>query len=213
MRIQLLILFIYFSSTFCSITNRIYGGYEVSIEEAPYQVESYYNTCWNCGGSLLSKKFVLSAAHCYSNDNPHINLSVKVGTTKLYDHSGMTINVEKVYNHPDYDYNKTGHDYDFALLQLCDVGEFPAVVQFVRLPSLNDILKDGDEVFITGYGETETDAYSLTLLGTTVKIYNLETCRNNFKDRNVTITTRMICAGYEEGKIDACTGKLTKTHI
>jgi len=43
---------------------RIIGGNEISIEQAPYQVAMLYFGNLRCGGSIISCKFVLSAAHC-----------------------------------------------------------------------------------------------------------------------------------------------------
>jgi secreted trypsin-like serine protease len=43
---------------------RIVGGFEISIEQAPYQVALLYYGYLRCGGSIISCKFVLSAAHC-----------------------------------------------------------------------------------------------------------------------------------------------------
>ena len=43
---------------------RIVGGFEISIERAPYQVALLYLGYLRCGGSIISCKFVLSAAHC-----------------------------------------------------------------------------------------------------------------------------------------------------
>lgn len=54
------------SIMFCSAkgVSRIVGGYEISIEQAPYQVALLYFGYLRCGGSILSCKFILSAAHC-----------------------------------------------------------------------------------------------------------------------------------------------------
>ena len=45
-------------------TGRIVGGNEVTIEQLPYQVAILYFGGLRCGGSIISCKFVLSAAHC-----------------------------------------------------------------------------------------------------------------------------------------------------
>lgn len=49
---------------------KVVGGYPIDIEEAPYQVSWQFNTSnkfiHGCGGSLISEKFVVSAAHCES---------------------------------------------------------------------------------------------------------------------------------------------------
>lgn len=43
---------------------RMVGGFNKKIEDAPYQVAVHFNDVFDCGGALLSERFVLSAAHC-----------------------------------------------------------------------------------------------------------------------------------------------------
>uniref|UniRef100_A0A182MAL4 trypsin n=1 Tax=Anopheles culicifacies TaxID=139723 RepID=A0A182MAL4_9DIPT len=47
-----------------SVGQRIVGGFEIDVSDAPYQVSLQYNKRHNCGGSVLSSKWVLTAAHC-----------------------------------------------------------------------------------------------------------------------------------------------------
>lgn len=46
------------------LEGRIIGGFPINITEAPYQVSLNLRGSHYCGGSILSEKFVLSAAHC-----------------------------------------------------------------------------------------------------------------------------------------------------
>lgn len=43
---------------------RIVGGRRIEIEDAPYQVSLQHDGQHFCGGSLISQRYVLSAAHC-----------------------------------------------------------------------------------------------------------------------------------------------------
>lgn len=50
-------------------SEKIVGGFKMSIEQAPYQVNlqiSNGSEEWakNCGGAILSSSFVLTAGHC-----------------------------------------------------------------------------------------------------------------------------------------------------
>lgn len=49
------------------IDGKIVGGYNTTIQDAPYQVYLLLqmgNTYYQCGGSIISERYVLTAAHC-----------------------------------------------------------------------------------------------------------------------------------------------------
>lgn len=48
---------------FRELENRIVGGFVTTIEKNPWQVSLQYSGHY-CGGSVISNKWVISAAHC-----------------------------------------------------------------------------------------------------------------------------------------------------
>lgn len=46
------------------LVRRIINGKLIGIEKVPYQVAIHRSNRFDCGGSLISEEFVLSAAHC-----------------------------------------------------------------------------------------------------------------------------------------------------
>lgn len=62
------------------LDGRIVGGVAISISDAPYQVAlllDYWNTGYysqSCGGSIISRNVVLTAAHC-TNGYWFVNVS------------------------------------------------------------------------------------------------------------------------------------------
>lgn len=55
----------YFNNLFLSVDDtRIVGGEDAKPGQFPYQVSLYSKNRFNCGGSILSKNWVVTAAHC-----------------------------------------------------------------------------------------------------------------------------------------------------
>lgn len=46
------------------ISESIYGGFETTIENIPWQVSLQRNSRHLCGGAIISSQWVLTAAHC-----------------------------------------------------------------------------------------------------------------------------------------------------
>lgn len=47
-----------------SLSNRIFGGTETTIDMIPWQVSLRYNSKHHCGGAIIAAQWVLTAAHC-----------------------------------------------------------------------------------------------------------------------------------------------------
>merc|ERR1712066_547807 len=92
-----------------SSADRIVGGKEVNPKgKLPYQVMFFpcapSGQCGLCGGTIVNKKFVITAAHCW--DSRMTNLRVIVGEHNVFcdgvNEGGKVIDVKKATMHPDY---------------------------------------------------------------------------------------------------------------
>merc|ERR1712001_239146 len=142
-----------------SSTDRIVGGKEVNPKgKLPYQVMFFpcapSGQCGLCGGTIVNKKFVITAAHCW--DSRMTNLRVIVGEHNVFcdgvNEGGKVISVKKATMHPDY--NKKTMDNDIAVLELSEELTFTDKIKPACLPSSATKDFSGTASTISGWGGT-----------------------------------------------------------
>ncbi|NXG21363.1 FA7 factor, partial [Grallaria varia] len=184
---------------------RITGGTLCHPGHCPWQVLIWDNQDIGfCGGSLLSSRWVVTAAHCLDLVSPH---HVTVGDFDKYQRESkeQRIAVEQSWTHPHYDSSDSNSD--IALLYLGStvvLGEF-AVPICLPSPSLAALLsQEGRLGVVSGWGATHARGSSLRFLKRVqLPIVSLEHCQRAM-DRLV--TDNMLCAGHSTTAGDACKG-------
>ncbi|XP_063982966.1 trypsin-like [Diachasmimorpha longicaudata] len=83
------------------LENRILGGSEASTNDFPSLVAIFRQSEQTCGGTLISPKHVLTAAHCIYEGKPY-EYSILAGVTNLVDYQGIRIDVRGKMRHPNY---------------------------------------------------------------------------------------------------------------
>jgi trypsin len=186
------------------------GGETVEINKAPDQVAILKDNGHWCGGTMLSKRTVLTAAHCVKCSK--CDFKIRAGSS-FKSSGGLVVKVQNIIVHPKYT-GKPSYDYDYALLILNKVGDrdFPDVVRHAKLPAKDDKIEVGQLMQVAGWGYISMKIEEPEQLQLAkVPIYDTDECKKAYGRGN--ITERMICAGYSEGKIDSCTGNLLNTQI
>jgi len=99
--------------------HRVAGGEQVDIEDYPHQVSVQTEYGHRCGGSIVHRAWVLTAAHCVDDEPP--DSSIVAGVTRLsasYGGDGERREVDRIELHPEYDAEAAPPAHDLALLHL-----------------------------------------------------------------------------------------------
>lgn len=204
--------------------SRIVGGRDAYDGEFPWIVSLRINGQHECGGTIIGKRWILTAAHCLQRATLR-NLRVRVGEYHLYQaelgHSSLDLAPEKLLLHPMFGQPKRLSN-DIGLLRLASdipLGEFavPAC-----LPSASDrsLYASGKNGTVAGWGyvrELRLDSFKDESLSTymtdvlqkvEVQLMSNGQCNGLYIEakKSIRVAREQLCAGHKEGKKDACTG-------
>ncbi|KAI4564583.1 hypothetical protein MJG53_010686 [Ovis ammon polii x Ovis aries] len=212
------------------IEGRIVEGQDAEVGLAPWQVMLFRKSPQEllCGASLISDRWVLTAAHCllyppWDKNFTEADLLVRIGkhSRTRYERKVEKISMlDKIYIHPRYNW-KENLDRDIALLKLKRPIEFSEYIHPVCLPDKETaakLLRVGFKGRVTGWGNRrETWTTSVAEVQPSVlQVVNLPlverpVCKDSTRIR---ITENMFCAGKSPGcykpgegkRGDACEG-------
>uniref|UniRef100_A0A8C0GMG5 Peptidase S1 domain-containing protein n=1 Tax=Chelonoidis abingdonii TaxID=106734 RepID=A0A8C0GMG5_CHEAB len=192
--------------------SRIIGGQDAQEGRWPWQVsvqkyddeKSEYQH--NCGGSLISAQWVVSAAHCFTPSVPPSKYRVVLGAHQLLNPSPNQVltKVQKIIPHPRY--NQTNLVADIALMRLKKPVETTQFIRPISLPEDSRQFPENEWCWVTGWGQVEVSRPlqpPKTLQQLEVPIIERKVCNDRFKTLiprsplgSHPVKTKMICAGY-----------------
>ncbi|XP_037805294.1 serine protease grass-like [Lucilia sericata] len=203
------------------IVDKISNGHVAALFGFPWMVLLKYDDEFNtfkCGGSLISDRYVLTAAHCIARSDKQL-VAVRLGEYQISTERDCTnstrknicadpvedVGIEEIFIHENYQRNL---HHDIALLRLNRTVEFKRHIKPICLP-IFDVLrtKDYSEYVISGWGATENRSSSDVLMVAIVPSVERSQCQIELRKHylRLPLTEGQICAGGLN-TVDACRG-------
>jgi secreted trypsin-like serine protease len=218
---------------------KIVGGEAARQNAWPWQVAVYRRAMKNgaplgagflfCGGTLISSKWVLTAAHCFDRERGGRFDAAAAGDVMVVEATntltpsqfgggngnGKKLRVARILAHEQW--NPGSMENDIALLELASPAvSKPIPVSFAPMRAaaqakdarLDRLEAEGLMATVTGWGHLGFDDPKVpaNLMQVEIPVVSLETCKQAYGNRGGVIDHRTICAGAREGGKDACSG-------
>nr|AID60323.1 snake-10 [Nilaparvata lugens] len=166
---------------------------------------------WRCGGSLISERFVLSAAHCTQTHDIGPARWVKLGeldtSTEEDDAQPEVIAISDRYDHPDYNPQQVYND--ITLYKLIRNVVFNKYIKPICLQT-KEFVERPPNALAAGWGRLGfVGKISTKLMKVIVDLYDIEKCSKTSDSNqmpNGIDGNSMMCAGADEGERDTCPG-------
>ncbi|XP_051813894.1 coagulation factor IX [Acanthochromis polyacanthus] len=186
------------------ISPRVVGGLLERRGGSPWQVLIHRHDGFGfCGGTLVSDRWVVSAAHCFTEMADYITIGDY--DKKRPDPGEQVIKIQEVIVHP-YFHSFT-FDSDIALVYLAQSVVRSPTATPACLPDIHlskYLLQEGNRGMVTGFGATKYMGRSSRFLRkVTLPVVTYQDC---IATTEQVITDNMFCAGYLDVSVDACSG-------
>ncbi|KAI5639874.1 trypsin domain-containing protein [Phthorimaea operculella] len=204
-------------------SDRIYGGQITDLDEFPWMALLGYRTrsgnlTYQCGGVLINRRYVLTAAHCVTGE---IESAVgKLATVRLGEYDvqqdvdcldglcadrPQEIPVQGAYAHPGFSDKNTNRQDDIAIIRLTRRVRLNDYVKPICLVDNRMRLDTGNSVYVAGWGKTLNGKSSPVKLKLSLPVFNKNECVSKYRPLGAALTDKQICAGGNFAQ-DTCRG-------
>ncbi|KAI8423523.1 hypothetical protein MSG28_012624 [Choristoneura fumiferana] len=199
-------------------SSKVIGGFETGFDQYPWLAlleyrDRYINVIdTKCGGSLISGRYVLTAAQCVDAIRTILPESVRLGEydtltdvdcvedddIKTCYNVSISIPIQEIMTHNLFKRGRHPKN-DIALVRLTQLVTFNDYIKPVCLPSTNG--PTPSNLYVAGWGATSTGKRSSIKMHVMLPSVNLTNCNLYYHQ----LEQSQICAGGEIGR-DACKG-------
>lgn len=185
----------------------------------------WINITQKCAATLIANRYLLTAAHCLSNQLPtfdtmrlpnryqsslkdtyRVSFDVIDVENDISNNRNMNKNQPRTFTlehaciHPNFNHNTLLHD--IAILKLKEPVVRSSVVDTICLPTDEKTIENGTKVWVAGWGSNAEYSSSLNILmHADLQVLPTSLCRS------IESTDYQMCAGWSDGKKDSCKKK------
>lgn len=210
-----------------TFTEKTHGGLIVKGKKAdrdqfPWLVAYYRQTRQTtepiCGGSLISSKLVVTAAHCIQGKKQSVALKAenslfyagKYDIHSIIEDFNQKSFASELIVHPDWNPHSTEYDSDIAIAVLKDSLEFKTLVKPICIwretESQFDIIGKNGSVAGWGYNEANKDGVSQYPMFVDIPAVDYFDCAKSDRSLFDIVSRKSFCAGVKNSGVGPCNG-------
>uniref|UniRef100_G1KR41 Peptidase S1 domain-containing protein n=1 Tax=Anolis carolinensis TaxID=28377 RepID=G1KR41_ANOCA len=167
----------------------------------PFMVGLFNRRRLLCSGTLIKDNWVLTAAHCFPNENTYVILGA-ISRTKR-EPGKRVANITKTFSYPGF--NLLTYEHDIMLLQIQIKGRYHHDGKIVPLSRTTEDIMPGTLCRVIGWGTIHQKMGSDTLHEVNTTVLDRRICNDQrHYHLEPVVTAHMLCAGDKIERMDKC---------